>query len=87
MDANKNSGSKWSFHCKMGEAWMPVGCESVFVFEIITMAIAVAASSSLIILSVEIEIKEFNLYDNMFGSSNCIMQIVLRKSLLNFKTE
>ena len=64
-----------------------MGCESVFVFEIITMAIAVAASSSLIILSVEIEFKEFGLYGNMFGSSNCFMQIVLCKSLLNFKAE
>ena len=54
------------------------------------MTIAAAASSLLIALSVEIEIKEFkwtSLYNTMFESSKRIMQIVLCKSLLDFKTE
>ena len=54
------------------------------------MAIAVAANYSFIVLSVEIKIKEVNkqsLYGNMFDSLNSIIQIVLCKSSLDFKTK
>ena len=61
-----------------------------FLFEITEMAIAVAANYSFIVLSVEIKIKEVNkqsLYDNMFDSLNSIIQTVLCKSSLDFKTK
>ena len=54
------------------------------------MTVAVTAGSSLIVLSVEIEIKEFeqtSLYDCMSESSNHVIQIVPFKSSLDFKTK
>ena len=80
MDSNKK--------VELNQAFLGGYCFSVF--EIIAMTIVAAGTSSLIELSVGIEIKKdkwTSLCDNMLKSSNRIIQIVPCKSSLDFKTE